>query len=91
MVVIDSTNLLLMLRPGTRVPNGPDGSPISRPKDRIDYLVQRLSKAKSKIIIPTPVLSEALVKAGPLPHKRSSKSCKSTPCLASSPSTRARH
>jgi predicted nucleic acid-binding protein len=64
MVVIDSTNVLLMLRPGTPVPKGPDGSPVSRPKDRIDHLVQRLSKAKSKIIIPTPVLSEALVKAG---------------------------
>jgi predicted nucleic acid-binding protein len=65
MVVIDSTIVLLILRPGTLVPNGSDGSPVSRPKDRIDYLVQRLSKAKSKIIIPTPVLSEALVKAGP--------------------------
>jgi hypothetical protein len=64
MVVIDSTNVLLMLRPGTPVPKGPDGSPVSRPKDRIDHLVQRLSTAKSKIIIPTPVLSEALVKAG---------------------------
>ena len=64
MVVIDSTIVLLILRPGTLVPNGSDGSPVSR-QDRIDYLVQRLSKAKSKIIIPTPVLSEALVKAGP--------------------------
>jgi hypothetical protein len=64
MVVIDSTNLLLMLRPDTRVPNGPDGKPVDRPKDRIDFLVHRLSKAKSKIIIPTPALSEALVRAG---------------------------
>ena len=62
MLVIDSTIVLLILRPGTLVPNGSDGSPVSRPKDRIDYLVQRLSKAKSKIIIPTPVLSEALVR-----------------------------
>ncbi|MCC8959302.1 PIN domain-containing protein [Bradyrhizobium sp. Pear77] len=59
MVVIDSTNLLLMLRPGTPVPGGVD-----RAKERIDYLVHRLSKAKAKIIIPTPALSEALVKAG---------------------------
>ena len=63
MVVIDSTNLLLMLRPDTPVPHGPDG-PVDRPKERIEYLVQRLSRDKSKIIIPTPVLSEALVKAG---------------------------
>jgi hypothetical protein len=64
MVVIDSTNLLLLLRPGTPVSRGPDGTPVDRAKERIEYLVQRLSKDKSKIIIPTPALSEALVKAG---------------------------
>jgi predicted nucleic acid-binding protein len=69
MVVIDSTNLLLMLRPDTPVPHGPDG-PVDRPKERIEYLVQRLSRDKSKIIIPTPVLSEALVKAGPAASQR---------------------
>jgi PIN domain len=65
MVVIDSTNLLLLLRPGTPVPKGADGAPITRAQDRIQYLVHRLSKDKSKIIIPTPALSEALVAAGP--------------------------
>jgi hypothetical protein len=64
MVVIDATTLLLMLRPGTPIPNGPNGVPIDRPKERIDYLVQRLNNAKAKIIIPTPALSEALVHAG---------------------------
>ncbi|CCV04481.1 conserved hypothetical protein [Mesorhizobium metallidurans STM 2683] len=64
MVVIDATTLLLMLRPDTPVPRGPNGVPIDRPKDRIDYLVQQLDKAKAKIVIPTPALGEALVKAG---------------------------
>jgi predicted nucleic acid-binding protein len=64
MVVIDATTLLLMLRPGTPVPNGPNGLPIDQPKERIEYLVQRLNNAKTKIIIPTPALSEALVRAG---------------------------
>jgi hypothetical protein len=64
MVVIDSTNLLLLLRPGTPVPSGLDGKPVDRAKERIDYLVHRLDKGKVKIIIPTPALSEALVKAG---------------------------
>ncbi|MET4798207.1 hypothetical protein [Bradyrhizobium sp. LB11.1] len=64
MVVIDSTNLLLMLRPDTRVPGGANGKPIDRAKERIDYLISRLSKARSKIIIPTPALGEALVRAG---------------------------
>ncbi len=64
MVVIDATMLLLMLRPGTPVPSGSNGLPVDRPKDRIDYLVQQLDKAKTKIIIPTPALGEALVRAG---------------------------
>ena len=64
MVVIDATTLLLMLRPDTPVPGGPAGIKIDRPKERIDYLVQQLDKAKSKIVIPTPALSEALVRAG---------------------------
>jgi predicted nucleic acid-binding protein len=64
MVVIDATFLLLMLRPGTPVPAGPDGLPVSKPRERIDYLVDTLTKDKTKIAIPTPALSEALVRAG---------------------------
>src|SRR5262245_61917353 len=70
MVVIDSTNLLLMLRPGTPVSSGPDGKPVDRAKERIEYLVHRLNKEKSKIIIPTPAPSEALVKAGAAASQR---------------------
>lgn len=64
MVVIDATILLLMLRPDAPVPAGPNGVQIDRAKDRIDYLVQQLNNAKTKIIIPTPALSEVLVRAG---------------------------
>jgi hypothetical protein len=64
MVVIDATVLLLMLRPGTPVQNDSTGKAIDRPKERIDYLVKHLDKNKSKIIIPTPALSEAPVRAG---------------------------
>jgi hypothetical protein len=64
MVVIDATMLLLMLRPGTPVPAGPGGVRIDRPKDRIDHLVNELDKANTKVIIPAPALSEALVRAG---------------------------
>lgn len=64
MVVIDATTLMLMLRPGTPIPDGPSGVPIDHPKDRIDHLVQQLDKAKVKIIVPTPALSEVLVRAG---------------------------
>jgi predicted nucleic acid-binding protein len=64
MVVIDATNLLLLLRPGIPVPAGPDGVPLVKAKERIEYLVSELEKAKTKIVIPTPALSEALVRVG---------------------------
>ncbi len=69
MVVIDATILLLLFRPDTPVPAGPDGVSIEKPKKRIEYLVQRLDKAGTKVVIPTPALSEALVSAGPEPSQ----------------------
>ena len=62
MVVIDATMLLLMLRPDTAVPSRPNVFG-DRRRQSIN-LVQQLDKAKTKIIIPTPALGEALVKAG---------------------------
>lgn len=64
MEVIDATTLLLLLRPGTPIPNGPNGLPIDRPKERIEYLIKRLNDNRTKLLIPTPALSEALVRAG---------------------------
>ncbi|MGE5203954.1 MAG: type II toxin-antitoxin system VapC family toxin [Acidobacteriota bacterium] len=64
MVVIDANILLLLLRPGTPVPVGANGVPIERPRDRIDKFVNDIDATGSKIIIPTPALSEALVHAG---------------------------
>lgn len=64
MVVIDATMLLLMFRPDTPVPPGADGVRIERPRDRIDRLVNDLDKAHTKLVIPAPALSEALVRAG---------------------------
>jgi hypothetical protein len=56
MVVIDATMLLLLLRPESAASPNPDGAPVDRIKDRIDYLVARLEKSKDKLIIPTPAL-----------------------------------
>lgn len=64
MVVIDATIILLLLRPGILVPLGSDGVAIEHPKERIEHLVSELERAKTKIIIPTPALSEVLVRAG---------------------------
>ena len=84
----DSSDLLLMLRPDTPVPAGPDGVPIDKPKERIDYLVQQLDKAKTKIIIPTPASVKHLSEQALPAHNRLSSICKSTRCFASSPLTR---
>jgi predicted nucleic acid-binding protein len=65
MVVIDANILLLLLRPDAGVPVGPDGKPVAYAKERIEFLTRELEKAKIKIVIPTPVLGEALVSAGP--------------------------
>lgn len=63
MVVIDATVLMLLLQPDAHVPKGIDGAPIDRPVERIAFLVEKLEKSRSKIIIPTPALSEVLVRA----------------------------
>lgn len=64
MVVFDTSVLLLLLDPDAGVPLDLNGDPVTGPKERIEYLVQGLSEAKTAIIIPTPTLSEALVVAG---------------------------
>jgi predicted nucleic acid-binding protein len=63
-VLVDATFLLLLIRPGTPVPGDANGTPVTRARDRIDYLVNRLETDGIKIIIATPALSEVLVRAG---------------------------
>ena len=62
MVVIDATILMLLFRsdvPARLIDS--KGNPIEHIKERVDYLVKTLEGSKSRIIIPTPVLSELLV------------------------------
>ncbi len=64
MVVLDATMLMLLMRPDVPAPPDPaTGNPVDNAKDRIDYLVQRLDESGSRIIVPTPALSEILVRA----------------------------
>lgn len=64
MVVFDATMLLLFLRPNSGQPRDSAGAPIPQVQERIAYLLQRLERARTRIIIPTPALSEVLVRAG---------------------------
>ena len=65
MVVFDTTIALLFLRPGTNPPLDPaTGAPIQHAEARIALLVETLGNARTRIIIPTPVMSELLIYAG---------------------------
>jgi predicted nucleic acid-binding protein len=70
MVVLDATILMLFFRPDVNVPLGPGGKEIESPKARVDYLIERLEKSRTKIVVPTPVMSEILVRAGPQASQR---------------------
>ena len=70
MVVIDATILMLFFRPDAGVPTNPGGVPIDLPKERIQFLIDELDKAGTKVVIPTPVLSEVLVRAGPIASQK---------------------
>jgi predicted nucleic acid-binding protein len=63
MVVLDATMLLLFLRPDAGIPTDPEGQPVTKPKERVEHLIAELDKAGTRIAIPTPVLSEVLVRA----------------------------
>jgi hypothetical protein len=58
MVVFDASILLFLFNENTP-------SSVPRAKERVEYLIDELSDAGEKIIIPTPALSECLVHAGP--------------------------
>ena len=65
MIGIDATVLTLLLNEHADAPPDPStGKPVERVKDRVDFWIQGLHKIRQKLIIPTPALSEVLVRAG---------------------------
>lgn len=62
MVVFDATMLLLLVAPDVAVPRDTSGDPISYSRERMYGLIAELSERKTKIIIPTPALSEVFVR-----------------------------
>lgn len=66
MVVIDATTLILLFHPSADPPLDEEtGKPLTKCKERIEFLLQNLSQANIQVLIPTPVLSEILVTSGP--------------------------
>ena len=65
MVVFDATVLLPLLWPNVPPPRDPTtNDPVAKFRERIDHLIVNLEKSRTRILIPTPALSEILVRAG---------------------------
>jgi predicted nucleic acid-binding protein len=65
MVVFDASILILLFDPDARPPADREtGQPIARCKERLEHLIAGFERAQTKVIIPTPVLSEVLIRAG---------------------------
>jgi len=64
-IVFDATMLLLFMRPDVNPPIDENtGKPVKNVKERITAFINQLEKDKTRIIVPTPALSELLVRAG---------------------------
>jgi predicted PilT family ATPase len=65
-VAFDTSFLLYLLAPAGQVgaPLDENGSPIPFVKERVASLVSDLEKAGTKVLVPTPALSEIMVRAG---------------------------
>jgi hypothetical protein len=65
MVVFDASFVLRLIEPDAPPPKDPTtGRPVEKCKDRIEYLVAELARAKVVVAVPTPALAEFLVRAG---------------------------
>lgn len=65
MVVFDTTTLLLARDPNARPPNEPGTErPIAKCADRVNFLLRSLSDRGERVLVPTPVIAEFLVRAG---------------------------
>jgi predicted nucleic acid-binding protein len=70
MVAFDTSTVLFAIDPKTKPPIDPaTGAPLEGCPERVEYLLKRLGDARTGILIPTPVLSEFLLRAGPNKHE----------------------
>lgn len=66
MVLFDTSVIVAIIDQNPKAPLDPQTQlPLLKFKERVEFLIETLSSANETIIVPTPVLSEFLVKAGP--------------------------
>lgn len=64
-VVVDTSALILLINPGANPPIHPiTRKPVEKARERIEHFLASLT-VHDVLVIPTPVLAEALVRAGP--------------------------
>jgi hypothetical protein len=63
-VAVDSTVLLHLINPSLPVRPDASGKVPDKCRERLDHLIDQLSKQAGRMIVPTPVLAEVLVRAG---------------------------
>ena len=65
-VVVDSSVLMLFLRPGTSPPRDSGGIPVpAHAAERVEHLIRTLEASEATVVVPAPVLAEMLVRATP--------------------------
>lgn len=64
MVVLDATMLMMFVNPAAERAKDRSGRPVSKPADRVAHLIDQLEKTRETIAVPTPALSEVLVRLG---------------------------
>jgi predicted nucleic acid-binding protein len=64
-VIFDAAFLLLTFDSKARIPPDPaTGKVIAKGRERVEHLIETLSDARTRMLIPTPVIAEILVHAG---------------------------
>ncbi|NYZ15281.1 PIN domain-containing protein [Azospirillum sp. RWY-5-1] len=65
MIAVDTNVLLYLIKPDTVPPqDAPTGKPVERCQERVEFLISTLSKTRTKLVLPTPAITEMLVSTG---------------------------
>lgn len=65
MIAVDTSVLLYLIKPDTSPPQDPfTGKPVERCQERVEFLISTLSKTGTKLVLPTPAVTELLVSTG---------------------------